>query len=111
MATFLSAFGATIFLVPAGLDLRSFDPSAVPIAGWVAICYYGIFVTVLAFFLWFRGVAIVPASTSAGFMGVLPISAVLLSYAILGESFAWSHLVGIASVLAGIALLTRAAPR
>src|SRR5207245_396257 len=74
---------------------------------WVALAYYGLVVTVLAFVLWARGLAVVPASTAAVFTAVLPLSAVLLSYAILGEAFAWSHVLGAACVIGGIVLLAR----
>ena len=61
--------------------------------------------TVLAFVLWARGLAVVPASTGAAFTAVLPLSALVLSYAVLGEPFAWSHVLGGACVIGGIALL------
>ena len=107
ISTFLSLFGVVVFLPLAALEASSFDAAAVSLTGWLALVYYAVAVTVLAFFLWFRGVSLVPASTAAGFMGLLPISAVLLSYAVLGEAFAWSHVVGTACILGGIALLTR----
>ncbi len=62
---------------------------------------------VLAFLLWARGIARVPASTAAVFTGVLPVSAVTLSYLILGERVLWSHLVGAGCVIVGIVLVAR----
>jgi drug/metabolite transporter (DMT)-like permease len=41
------------------------------------------------------------------FTGVLPVSAVLLSYLVLGERFLWSHLAGVACVIAAIVLVAR----
>jgi drug/metabolite transporter (DMT)-like permease len=73
----------------------------------MAIGYYGVVVTVLAFLLWARGIARVPASTAAVFTGVLPVSAVTLSYLVLGERVLASHLVGAACVIAGIVLVAR----
>jgi drug/metabolite transporter (DMT)-like permease len=64
-------------------------------------------VTVIAFLFWARGVARVPASTAAVFTGMLPISAVTLSYLVLGEPMRVSHLVGTACVIAGIILVAR----
>src|SRR5207245_10845406 len=74
---------------------------------WLALSYYGLVVTVLAFVLWARGLAVVPASTASVFTAVLPLSAVLLSYAVLGEAFAWSHVLGAACVIGEIVLLAR----
>jgi hypothetical protein len=49
----------------------------------------------------------VPGSTSAVFMGVLPLSAMLLSYLLTDASFSRSHLVGIAGVLLSIVCICR----
>ena len=51
-----------------------------------------------------------PASTAGMFTSVLPVSAVLLSYAILGESFRWAHLAEGVCVLLAILLITRRRP-
>lgn len=40
-------------------------------------------------------------------MGVMPVSALLLSYLLLGESFELIHAVGMLAVLAAIAAVTR----
>jgi drug/metabolite transporter (DMT)-like permease len=102
ITTAVTVLGSLLFCPFAAYELRSFDITAVPVTEWIPIFYYGVVVTVVAFFLWFRGVSMVPASTAATFTGVLPVSAVVLSYALLGEQFLWSHAVGIACVLAGI---------
>ena len=51
-----------------------------------------------------------PVITAGVFTGVLPVSAVLLSYAILGESFRWPHLAEGVRVLLAILLITRRRP-
>lgn len=71
------------------------------------MAHYGVFVTPLGYLLWFGGLAKVPASTAGVFAGVLPVSAVVLSYAVLGEPFSWVHPIGIACVLAAILLIAR----
>jgi drug/metabolite transporter (DMT)-like permease len=85
----------------------SSDFSRTTLADWFPVVYSGIVVTVIAFILWFRGLAKVPASTAAVFTGVWPVCAVLLSYLILKEQFAVSHLLGIRCVQLGIALIAR----
>jgi drug/metabolite transporter (DMT)-like permease len=67
-------------------------------------------VTALAYILWFSGVEKVPASTAAVFTGVLPISTVILSALLLGEQSTVAHLAGLACVLGGIGMITRAGP-
>ena len=76
------------------------------LGAWAALVYFGVALSAVVFVLWIRGVAVVPASTAAVFTGVLPISAVALSYLFLREPFAWSHPVGLACVLLGIWLVT-----
>ncbi|HCJ44130.1 MAG TPA: hypothetical protein DHV58_08965 [Erythrobacter sp.] len=38
-------------------------------------------------------------------MAVMPLSALVLSYVLLGESFRWSHLLGFGLVFAGLVLM------
>jgi drug/metabolite transporter (DMT)-like permease len=91
-------------------DAVGFDSSGVPILGWAAILYFGVGVSVLAFVVWFSAVSQVPASTAAVFSGVLPISAVCLSYLVLGEQLGWAHLLGVVFVLGGIGLIAKRQP-
>ena len=84
-----------------------FNFSSIVFDGWASVAHYGVFVTALGYLLWFDGLSRVPASTAGVFTGVLPVSAVLLSYVVLGEPFLWAHPIGIACVLAAILLITR----
>jgi drug/metabolite transporter (DMT)-like permease len=102
ITTAVTVLGSLLFLPFAVYQSLAFDVTAVPASDWISVVYYGVVVTVVAFVLWFRGVSMVPASTAATFTGVLPVSAVVLSYALLGEQFLWSHVVGMCCVLAGI---------
>ena len=43
---------------------------------------------------------------AAGFMGVMPASALILSYVLLGEAFHWLHLLGFGIVFAGVLLIS-----
>jgi drug/metabolite transporter (DMT)-like permease len=105
-----SVLSLALFL-PLGLyQSVGFDFSSVGLSGWVAVLHYGVFVTALGYLLWFGGLSRVPASTAGNFTGVLPVSAVLLSYVVLGEPFSWAHLVGVACVLLAILLIARRSP-
>lgn len=106
ITTVVSVLGCVMFLPFAAYDLASLDPASVRPTTLAAIGYYGLVVTVLAFVLWFRGVSEVPARTAGAFTGVLPVSAVVLSYLLLGERFRLSHPIGIACVLSGILLVS-----
>lgn len=107
VATGITVLGLAMFAPFAAREARAFDLGGLGAGGWLAILYYGLAVTVVAFLLWARGMAVVPASTAAVFTGVLPVSAVGLSWLVLGEPLRWSHLVGGACVLVAILLVAR----
>lgn len=103
----MCAFGFLMFLPPALLEARTFDWGRPGVADWLSLAYYAVAVTVVAILLWSRGLLHVPASTAAVFTGMMPVSAVGLSYLLLGEPFLWSHVAGGACVLGGILLVAR----
>ena len=105
--TWMSLFGLLMFLPFAVYEAASFRFSAASWEDWLAILYYGIVVTVIAFMLWFQGVSKVQASTAAVFTGMMPISAIGLSYIFLGEPFSWTHVIGCGCVLLGIMFITK----
>jgi len=111
ISTLISLLGLLMFLGPAVYEGLFFDFSSLSPIDWLPILYYGLVVTVAAFVLWYSGLAKVPAGTAAVFTGVWPVSAVLLSYIVLKETCLWSHLVGLACVLAAIGLITRVKPK
>ena len=57
--------------------------------------------------LWFGGLKFIPASAAAVYTGLLPVSAVLLSFALLGESIGWQHVVGMILVIVAVVLVAR----
>lgn len=66
---------------------------------------YGLITMGLGSVLWYKGVSKVEGSIAASFMGVMPVSALVLSYLLLHEDFNWVHLVGFALVFAGVLLM------
>lgn len=106
-ATWVNVLGLVMFLPFSLYEARHFDFLAVTPNAWLPILYNGIFLTVIAFLLWFQGVIKVPASTAAVFASVMPVSAILLSYLVLHEPFSWLHIVGVLCVLLGIGFIAR----
>ena len=76
----------------------------------LGVLYVAIAASVFAFVCWNRGVAIVGANAAGFTMHLLPAFGTLLAIAFLGESFGAFHALGIATILAGVILATRAAP-
>ena len=106
--TSIAAVGALVALVP----LAAFGPSqsnlSTSAADWLLLLWWGAGTLALGSILWFQGMRRVPATVAAGFMAVMPVSALVLSYLLLDEVFHWPQLVGMGVVLAGLALLVRA---
>jgi drug/metabolite transporter (DMT)-like permease len=108
VATAISALGFAMFLPAAVLEMRAFPLTRLAPMDWTIVGYYGVLVTVVAFLLWARGVARVPASMASVFTGVLPVSALALSHLMLGERITAWHLLAAALVAGGIVVLARA---
>lgn len=107
-AAWMCIYGTAMFLPFAVFDLRSFSLGSVPASTWIAILYLSLVVTVVAFVLWFKGLATIPASTAGAFTGMIPITAVISAAILLHERVGIAHLIGMGCVLAGILLVARA---
>ena len=107
VAAGITLLGFLMFAPLALRDARAVDLTQLGVGEWCALVYYGVAVTVVAFLLWARGVREVEATTAAVFTGVLPVSAVTLSYVVLGEPFHWSHMIGGGCVVSAILLAVR----
>lgn len=94
-----------LFAVPALFEFRSFDVAAVTPVDWLALLWWGGGTLAVGSVLWYSGVQKVQGSTAAGFMGVMPVSALILSYVLLGEVFRPVHLLGFGIVFAGVLLI------
>lgn len=73
---------------------------------WTAVIWYGAGTLALGSWLWYSGLARAEGAIAAGFMGVMPASALILSYVLLGEEFRWIHLLGFGIVFAGVLLIS-----
>lgn len=95
-----------VFLPLAVWQWGSVSWSEVGLGDWLALIWYGAGTLALGTWLWYSGVRKAEGVVAAGFMGVMPASALLLSYALLGEPFRWIHLAGFAIVVAGVLLIS-----
>lgn len=99
----LSAALATLLFAPFALyQAVGFDFTEVSSTTWLAVAWWGIGIMGLGTDLWYTGVAQVPGNVAAAFMGIIPISAVTLSYLLLGEDFQTIHLPAFGTVFAGV---------
>ena len=101
-----SIIAAPLFaLLAAVFDPRPFDFSTADTEGWLAVAFWGGATGGLAPVLWYNGVRKAPGALAAGAMAVMPVSALLLSYLLLGEQFRWPHLLGFGLVFLGLVLM------
>jgi drug/metabolite transporter (DMT)-like permease len=105
--TLLAAVVAVVAFLPLALwDLAGFDWSAPTAREWFGALWWGGGTMALGSVLWFMGNRKVSGTTASVFMGVMPVSALVLSYLLLDEPFEWIHVLGMATVLAGLAITT-----
>jgi len=101
-----SLMAAVLFVVLAfAFDSRPFDFSGSDASGLYALAFWGAATGGLAPVLWYRGVRKAPGALTAGAMAVMPLSALALSYLLLGETFRWIHLAGFGLVFVGLVLM------
>lgn len=74
---------------------------------FAAFVTVALFSSVLAYIFWNRGVEQVGAPVAGLFVHLMPVFGVLLAWMFLGETLGIHHVVGIALILAGIAITTR----
>lgn len=108
VATIMSAIALALGLVPGLWALaRDGAPAGAPL--W-AMAYYGLGPTVVGFSLWYWGATRVSGVEAAAYMAVAPLSALALSWALIGEPLSARHVAGMGLVLAAI-VLTVVRPR
>jgi drug/metabolite transporter (DMT)-like permease len=74
---------------------------------FAALVTVALFSSVLAYLFWNRGVEVVGANVAGLFVHLMPVFGVLLAWIVLGEAPVAFHFVGIALILAGIAVTSR----
>lgn len=108
-----TTFGASLMAIPLfialalAFDAQPFDFSAGDARSFSALLFWGAATGGLAPIIWYRGVRSAPGFLTAGAMSVMPITALLGSYWLLGEQFQWSHLLGFGLVFAGLLFIIR----
>ena len=105
VSAILCLLGLMLTLPPALLlELDGFEPQAVPLSAWVAVAWHAAIPTIAGFVLWYAGAARLNGAEAAVTTALMPVAAVLLSAVVLGEAVGWHHLLGMALVVAAIAI-------
>lgn len=83
--TIVSALAFLLCLVPAIFEHPLKSLSGIHSLDWLALLWYGLFVTALAFVCWYAGIQRCNAFMAAAFSGLMPFTSLILSTVILGE--------------------------
>jgi drug/metabolite transporter (DMT)-like permease len=105
--TYACLFGAAALLPPALFEGMAGSLGSYSMPAWLSIAYLGFFGTCLGFVWYYEGIKQIGPSKSAVFINFVPISAVIMSFFLLGETIDASLLIGAALVLSGIYLTNR----
>ncbi len=102
-------FEIPLLLVNHKMLLSGID--AVPVSGWVALMYVMVFATALGQQAWLYGVDGVGPSRAGIFGNLIPVSALIFSFLILGESVGLREISGIGLILFGVWLVNQRAQK
>jgi drug/metabolite transporter (DMT)-like permease len=106
---FVLSVAGVLFLAPLyAWQVIQTPPRPPTMAEATAVLYVGLAASVGAFLFWNRGVAVVGANAAGFTLYLLPTFGTLLAIAFLGETFGAFHAVGIATIVAGVVIATRA---
>jgi len=108
IACLSSVIAMILFLPFAIYQALHFDFSKPAMTDWLALLWFGAGSMSLGTVIWYNAIKDVKGSIAAGFMGMMPLSALILSYFLLHEPFHWMHAVGMGVELLAIYFITKA---
>ncbi len=101
----VSAFAFTLSLGPALYGSPAAAVTSLVFADWLALVWYGLVITALAFVFFYAGVKRCDAYTTAAFSGMIPLTSMLLSLFLLKETISTGQWTGGALIIASILLI------
>ena len=103
--TLVAGIALILCLIPSLLEHPLNSLALLGIKQWLALVWYGLFVTALAFIFWYAGIKRCTAYTAAAFSGMMPFTSLILSILILGEQIGWQQWSGGTLVVIGMLLI------
>lgn len=103
-----SAAAALLFIPLALFQISPFDTSEVSASGLIALLWWGAGTLALGTLFMYSGMQRASGLIASAFTGVMPVSALVLSYVLLGEAFQWIHVAGFIFVIASIVMMAYA---
>lgn len=90
----VSAIALILTIIPSICESPEASVAALGCKEWLALIWYGLVVTALAFVLFYEGVKRCDAYTTAAFSGMIPLTSMILSLLILKEKIWYAQCVG-----------------
>jgi drug/metabolite transporter (DMT)-like permease len=75
--------------------------------GWLGLAYVAVVALAIAYFAWFRALALLPAASAAVGTLMVPVIGVAFAGVLLGEPLGWRQLLALAMTLSGVVLALR----
>lgn len=105
MVTSLSLATAALPIILIALpDLSRLNWSRIPLTGWSAVLFSGMFALAAGYATWNRGVKVIGGARTAVYSNLTPIVAAVVAWIARGDAITVYHLIGGAIVLTGIHL-------
>ncbi len=101
----VSAIALLLCLAPAIFEQPMTGLLQLGIRDWLALFWYGAFVTAVAFICWYAGIRRCSATTAAAFSGMMPFTALVLSVLLLKEPAGLQQWLGGALIILGMVLI------
>ncbi|HZG14640.1 MAG TPA: DMT family transporter [Candidatus Bathyarchaeia archaeon] len=103
--TIVSTMALLLCVIPSLFEKPYASLASIGWSQWLALIWYGPFVTAIAFIFWYAGIKRCDASTAAALSGMMPFTALVLSVAVLGEHAGWLQWSGGLLVIMGMVLI------
>ncbi len=103
--TLVTACALLLCLIPALFEEPVARLSHLGFVSWMALIWYGVFVTALAYLCWYAGIKRSGAFTAAAFSGLMPLTSMVLSALLLREQPGLFQWLGGACVIAGMVMI------
>ncbi|GAB4275089.1 MAG: DMT family transporter [Deferrisomatales bacterium] len=106
--SYACAIGAALLSVPALWEGVLARAPSYSLGAWLAIAYLGVCGSALAFIWYYQGIRAIGPARAGVFINLVPVSGVILAFALLGETLDRSVVAGGALVAVGVWLTNRA---
>jgi drug/metabolite transporter (DMT)-like permease len=107
MMFYVMSFGwlFTSVLFFAGSEIKQI--SSIPMDGWIAIAFLGVFCSGIAYIFWYDALKVLPVAQTGAFLYLEPIITVIVAAVVLREAILLATLVGGITILIGVWLVNR----